>query len=191
MTTTPMIRGYSLQQTAKYVETKLQPGARQLALDSLPGDVRTRMNAFAPAEWYPRTYSAALFRAIAGDQPEADAYRSLVGCGEFIASEATNTFLKMLMRIMTPTLFAKKVPEFWKRDQRGGQFVADVSKADQGLIRMRLEDVEGYDHIGIVSIGWIQFGMTALGKKDVRIAQHGWSQDAPAPRAVEYEVAWS
>ena len=73
----------------------------------------------------------------------------------------------------------------------GGQFVADVSKADQGLIRMRLEDVEGYDHIGIVSIGWIQFGMTALGKKDVRIAQQGWSQRAPAPRAVEYEVKWS
>jgi hypothetical protein len=193
MTATPMIRGYSLQQTSKYLQTALDADRGKRALETLPAEVRGQLDGFAPAEWYPRSYSAALFRAIAASQPadETAAYNGLVSCGQFIATEATNTFLKLVMRIMTPTLFAKKIPDLWKRDQRGGQFEADVSDAERGLIRMRLDDVAGYDHIGIVSIGWIKFGMAALGKKDVRINHSGWSLATPAPRTIEYQIAWS
>lgn len=188
----PMIRGYSLQQTAKYLDTKFDPEDRRRVLDGLPATVRNLMGAFEPAEWYPRDHSAALFRAIAAVRNDNQgSYEDLVACGEFIASEATNTFLKLLMRIMSPTLFAKKVPEFWKRDQQGGYFEADVSRASDSVIKMKLVDVETYDHIGIVSIGWIQFGMKALGKKNVRIDQTGWALDRPGPREIGYEVTWS
>jgi len=190
--TKPMIRGYSLQQTAKYLDTQFEPSVHRRVCTDLPETVRSAMGSFQPGEWYPREYSSALFRAIAqAKNNEQDSYQDLVRCGEFIATEATNTFLKLLMRIMSPTLFAKKVPEFWKRDQRGGYFESDVSGADHALIKMRLADVEGYDHIGIVSIGWIQFGMVALGKKNVKIAQKGWSFTRPGPREIEYEVTWS
>jgi len=190
--TTPMVRGYSLRQTARYLETSFDGETRKKLLDGLPATVRTEMASFAPADWYPREYSVALFRAIAqAKNDEQGSYKDLVACGELIASEATNTFLRLLMRIMSPTLFAKKVPEFWKRDQRGGYFEADVSRAEQAEIRMKLADVDGYDHIGIVSIGWIQFGMAALGKKGVSIQQRGWSLSQPAPREIEYEITWS
>jgi len=189
---TAQIRGYSLKQTARYLESKFDPDTKRRVVDGLPASVRTMMGAFEPAEWYPREYSAALFRSIAAARnDEQGSYQDLVACGEFIASEATNTFLKLLMRIMSPTLFAKKVPEFWKRDQRGGAFEADVSRADDSVIKMRLVDVEGYDHIGIVSIGWIQFGMVALGKKNVKVQQTGWALDKPAPREIGYEITWS
>lgn len=189
---TAQIRGYSLKQTAKYLETKFDPDTRRRVSDGLPAPVRSLLGSFEPGEWYPRDYSASLFRAIAAARnTEGGAYQDLVQCGEFIASEATNTFLKLLMKIMSPTLFAKKVPEFWKRDQRGGYFEADVSRADDSLIKMRLADVEGYDHIGIVSIGWIQFGMTSLGKKNVQVKQQGWSLSTPGPREIDYEITWS
>jgi hypothetical protein len=192
MTTKAMIRGYSLKQTAKYLETKFDSDVRRRSFESLPPVLRSQINTLEPGEWYPRDYSTALFRAIAAAKnDEAGIYQDLVGCGEFIASEATNTFLKLMMRIMSPTLFAKKVPEFWKRDQKGGYFEADVSQADKSVIKMKLVDVEGYDHIGIVSIGWVQFGMTALGKKGVKVKQSGWTVDRPGPREVEYEVTWS
>ena len=191
-TNAPQIRGYSLKQTAKYLDTKFDAETRRRTAEGLPAAVRSMMSEFQPAEWYPREYSAALFRAIAAAKhDEQGSYHDLVQCGEFIASEATNTFLRLLMRIMSPTLFAKKVPEFWKRDQRGGYFEADVSRAEQAEIRMKLADVDGYDHIGIVSIGWIQFGMAALGKKGVSIQQRGWSLSQPAPREIEYEITWS
>jgi hypothetical protein len=189
---TPMIRGYSLNQTAKYLDARLDGEQRRRAIDTLPAAVRDQLGSWKPVEWYPREHSSALFRAIAATRSdEQGAFDALAGCGEYIATEATNTFLKLMMRIMSPTLFAKKIPEFWKRDQRGGFFEADVSAADRAVIRMRLADVEGYDHIGIVSIGWIRFGMTALGKHDVRITQTGWTAGQPAPREIRYEVTWS
>lgn len=189
---TAQIRGYSLKQTAKYLETKFDVETRRRVSEGLPPAVRSMLGSFEPGEWYPRDYSAALFRSIAAARnTESGSYQDLVQCGEFIASEATNTFLKLLMKIMSPTLFAKKVPEFWKRDQRGGYFEADVSRADDSLIKMRLADVEGYDHIGIVSIGWIQFGMTALGKKNVKVEQKGWSLSTPGPKEIDYEITWS
>jgi hypothetical protein len=185
------IRGYSLRQTARYLETKFDPDTRKRVIDAMPAGSRSMLSSFDAAEWYPREHSSVLFRAIAAARGGEDAYQDLVNCGEFIASEATNTFLRLLMRIMTPTLFAKKVPEFWKRDHRGGHFEVDVSRADDGRIGMKLVDVEDYDHIGIVSIGWIQFGMTALGKKGVTIKQDGWSLGSPRPKSVSYEVNWS
>jgi hypothetical protein len=189
---TPQIRGYSLKQTAKYVESRFDADTRKRVGEMIPSAVRTLMGSFEPAEWYPRDYSTALFRGIAAAKgTEAGAYADLVQCGEFIASEATNTFLKLLMRIMSPTLFAKKVPEFWKRDQRGGYFESDVSRAGDSVIKMKLADVEGYDHIGIVSIGWIQFGMAALGKKGVKVVQRGWSLATPGPKEIDYEITWS
>ena len=191
-TNAPQIRGYSLKQTAKYLDTKFDAETRRRTAEGLPAAVRSMMSEFQPAEWYPREYSAALFRAIAAAKhDEQGSYHDLVQCGEYIASEATNTFLKLLMRIMSPTLFAKKVPEFWQRDQRGGFFEVDTSRADDKRIGMRLAEVSGYDHIGIVSIGWIQFGMTALGKKDVKVQQEGWSLAKPGPTEIKYEITWS
>lgn len=187
----PQIRGYSLRQTARYLESKFDADTRKRVIEAMPASSRSMLSSFDAGEWYPREHSATLFRAIAGARGGDEAFTDLVGCGEFIASEATNTFLRLLMRIMTPTLFAKKVPEFWKRDQRGGHFEVDVSQADQGKIAMKLVDVAGYDHIGIVSIGWIKFGMTALGKKDIAIKQDGWSMATPGPREIAYEVTWS
>lgn len=187
----PQIRGYSLRQTARYLESKFDPDTRKRMLDAMPASSRSMLTSFDAAEWYPRDHSAVLFRAIAGARGGENSYQDLVACGEFIASEATNTFLRLLMRIMTPTLFAKKVPEFWKRDQRGGHFEVDVTRADDGRIGMKLVDVEGYDHIGIVSIGWIQFGMNALGKKSVTVEQNGWSMATPGPRTISYEIGWS
>lgn len=189
--TTAQIRGYSLRQTARYLESKFDPEARKRALDAMPSNSRALLSSFDAAEWYPRDHATALYRTIATARGGDEAYADLVGCGEFIASEATNTFLRLLMRIMTPTLFAKKIPEFWKRDQRGGHFEADVSQADKGRIGMKLVDVEGFDHIGVVSIGFIQFGMVALGKKGVQIEQEGWSLATPGPHTINYEIKWS
>ena len=60
----PEIRGYSLRQTARYLESKFEPEARRRAIDGLPASSRSMMSSFEPGEWYPREHSAALFRAM-------------------------------------------------------------------------------------------------------------------------------
>jgi hypothetical protein len=189
---TPMIRGYSVKQQAYFLETQFDPGTRERLLATLPDDIRRALPQIKPAEWYPRTYSVALLRAIASANSEEKAvFDDLVRCGKFIATEATNTFLKLMMKVLTPTLFAKKIPELWERDQKGGRFEVDVSEVSQGKIGMKLCDVSGFEHIGIVSIGWIAFGMEGIGKGNVNVKQTGWSLINPGPTNVEYAVTWS
>lgn len=191
MTSSTMIRGYSLRQTARYIETRLEPELSRRAIETLPPDTRKLMGAFEPAEWYPRSHAIALYRSIVSVRGGDAAFPELMACGEFIASEATNTFLRLLMKIMTPTLFAKKVPDFWTRDQKGGHFEVDVSAAGDGKIAMTLVDVGDYEHIAGIAGGFIRFGMVALGKKGVSIEQTGWSLATPSPRDVHYQIRWS
>lgn len=190
--TTPKIRGYAIIQTARFLETRFAPEQSRRGMALLPAAIREAIPTWKPGEWYPRDTTIALYRAIAamgGD--EAAAYADLVRCGEFIASEATSTFLRLAMMIMTPVLFASKIPDFYRRDHSAGRFEADTSRAREGLITMRLADVAGFDHIGVVAIGWIKFGMKTLGKSTVTITQRGWSLAAPGPSDITYEIRWS
>jgi len=52
-------------------------------------------------------------------------------------------------------------------------------------------DVEGFDHIGVLSIGWISFGLKSLGKADAVVTQRGWSLGSPGPKDVSFDVKWS
>lgn len=190
--TTPMIRGYAIIQTARYLQTQFSPEQSRRGMAALPAAIRDAIPTWKPGEWYPRETTIALYRAIAGlggDEPKV--YEDLVRCGEFIASEAAGTFLRLVMRIMTPVLFASKIPDFFRRDHSAGSFEVDTSRAKEALISMRLVDVAGFDHIGVVSIGWIKFGMKSLGKTGVTIKQRGWTLAAPGPGEVSYEIRWA
>jgi len=189
----PMIRGYSVQQQLLFLETQYEPEISAKLIDQIPADVRTGLKDLKPADWYPRRYSVSVLRAIAsrhGDDEKA-VHDDLVRCGTYIVTEATNTFLKLLMKILTPTLFAKKIPEFWQRDQKGGHFEVDTSGAKDGRLVLKLCEVEGFDHIGVIGIGWISYGLRAMGKEDVTVTQSGWSLATPGPSNVSYDVRWS
>jgi hypothetical protein len=189
----PQIRGYSVQQQFKFLETQY-PGEKSARLiEGIPPDVLAGIRNAKPVEWYPRRYSLELLRAIARgcDGNEEKAAEELLRCGTFIATEATNTFLKLLMKIMTPTLFFKKMPELWARDQRGGHFEVDTASVGDKMGRLTLCDVEGFDHIGALGRGFISYGLGAIGKSDVNVVQTGWSLKTPGPRNVTYEVTWS
>lgn len=189
----PMIRGYSVKQQLNFLQTQYDPEVSSRLFATIPVEIRAELHDLKAAEWYPRAYSIAVLRAIASHQgnDEQQVYNDLARCGMFIATEATNTFLKLLMKILTPTLFAKKIPEFWKRDQTGGHFEVDTSEAKDGRLKLELCDVEGFDHIGVIGIGWISFGLTAMGKSNVVVTQKGWALANPGPKNIEYHVRWS
>lgn len=189
----PMIRGYSVKQQLNFLERQYEPAVSRRLLETIPTDVRTGLGDLKAAEWYPRAYSIGVLRAIASNHgsDEKGVYSDLARCGTFIATEATNTFLKLLMKILTPALFAKKIPEFWKRDQTGGHFEVDTSGVKDGTLKLELCDVEGFDHIGVIGIGWISYGLTAMGKSNVVVTQKGWALANPGPKNIEYHVRWT
>ncbi|HLU65334.1 MAG TPA: hypothetical protein VKZ63_03635, partial [Kofleriaceae bacterium] len=100
------------------------------------------------------------------------------------------TFFRVLLKIMTPSLFAKKLPSFWERDQKGGRFECDVSKVDDRQIQLRLVDVADYDYIGPVSVGFLEFAFNAMGKRGFKVVMPGYSLAQPAQRDIDFHVTW-
>jgi len=192
--TTPMLRGYTVKQTADFVQSGyFSPQVSRDIMEQLPDEVRAALPNLKPAEWYPREYAMSMLRGIAAvKNDDVGSYTDLLAYGSWVATEASNTFLKLFLKILGPTLFAKKVPDLWLRDHRGsGNFEVDVSRADQGRIGMKLVGADGFDHIGIAAIGFISFGLEAVGKRGVQVVQSGWSMATPSPHTVSYEATWS
>jgi|SoiMethySBSTD1v2_1073268.scaffolds.fasta_scaffold193872_1 hypothetical protein len=192
-TTTGMLRGYTLQRTVAFIESGyFDEKTKRQIMDGLPAESKALLAAAKPAEWYPRDALVHMMRGIAAvKNDEVGSYNDLVESGRFVASEATNTFLKLLMKVLTPTLYAKKTPELWARDHRGsGHFEVDADKAHEGRLRMKLVGADGFDHIGIAGIGFLTFGMAAMGKRDFEVTQKGWSLATPSPHEILYDIRW-
>jgi len=153
-----------------------------------PG-ARSAATSLKPAEWCPVVDFAELLRALAAKSegnPE-HARDRLIACGEFIAREATNTFLKIVMKMLTPSLFAKKLPDLWKRDCSAGTFQVDA--ADNKLA-FRLADMGGFDHAPCTAAGFVKFALTTMGKTVEHVQIHSWSLTDPCPDGARVELAW-
>lgn len=117
--------------------------------------------------------------------------QALERCGEYIASHATGTFLRLLMKIFTPKLFAKQLPSIWTRDITKGRFEVDTTEVDEGRLIFRLKDIEGLDFVGPVAMGWIAFVMKAMNRPPQSMKLSGWSRAQPGPAEVEIDLRFA
>jgi hypothetical protein len=187
------IRGYSVKRQADFIRSShFDEATRKRVLDALPPRFQGNLDDIQPAEWYPWSDSVTILRAIASTRSDdASARQLLATCGEWIALEGANTFLKLVMKLMNPQRFANKLPSLWDRDMSSGGFVIDDVDTDKKVLRCQLKGVEGYDHISAVSEGWIRFAMKAMGEKGVDVKLEGWSLATPGPEVARYEVTWT
>jgi hypothetical protein len=185
-------RGYSMLGTQKFIDTAYDAALRQRIRDQLSPEVREKVGTYRDVEWYPAQHFIELLRGIAlgAGTNEEKAREELIRAGHFIAGLAASTFLRLVMKVLTPTLFAKKIPSLWARDNQGGYFETDLSDAGNGKIVFRLREVEGYDYIGPVAVGWIDFAMQTMGKKVVERTISGWSLEKPGPAEIRIDLRW-
>lgn len=186
----PMLRGYMLQRANRFIDQYFQVAEASKIKAGFPASLRTALQELKPAEWYPREHCIVMHRSIAEAAGPAGAYEALVSLGEFMATEATNTFLQLALRLLNPVLFCKKVPTFWSRDHSAGEFSVVGMDADAKRIEMRLSKVEHFDHVGAASVGFLRFGMKAVGAQ-ATIEQLGWSLEKPAPAEIQYTITWA
>jgi uncharacterized protein (TIGR02265 family) len=187
--TAPKIRGYGVIRQLAYAKENLPAEILQPVLREIEEQCGTRD--FDANSWYPREVSIKLLRAIAAAQrDEAGAARALAQCGRHVGDEINKTYMRLLMRILTPTIWAKKAPSHWTRDHTAGRLEPDVSDVKNAHIVMRHEDVAGFDHIGAMSVGVLELMLEALGKKSVSVVQQGWSLATPGPNQVVYDIRW-
>jgi hypothetical protein len=184
------VRGYIISSTIGYLRERVGDAEARRVISGLSPELNAVAGDIKSATWYPVSMVSELNRALVtfcagGDQERAR--EVLAKCGNFMAKEATNTFLKLLMKMLTPNLFAKKLPDFWKRDCTGGRLVVDVAEE---RLTCRFFEVRGYDHIGAVAAGYVGFALEAMGKSIERTALHDWSLASPNVDGTWFEIFW-
>lgn len=181
----PMVKGYMIQTTSSFIVREL---ASTIAPDIL--DVARAAEANVKGtEWRPRADVVRLWRAIADAHPDDEsARRALIRTGQTMSEMATSTFLKLLLKVLTPRMFAAKFPDFWTRDNTAGR--GSVEIVSEKKLHITMHDVAGYDHLGPVGVGWVTFALAAIGMKDVEARCLDWSRSKPSATTVHVEASW-
>lgn len=182
----PRVKGYMIQMTGKFILDEL---ASKVPADILR-DARQAQQMIKPTELRPRGEVVRLWHAIANAYPdEATAYAALVRTGMLIMGQATSTFLKLLLKMLTLRMFAAKFPDIWARDNPDGGYSKVELLGDKKLI-IRIHEVDGYDHLAPVGVGWATFALTAIGQQDVQAKAIGWSMEKPGGPIAHVEATW-
>ena len=188
-----MIRGYCILRGLSFIDDQFGSHEGERIKGRLSEAFQGAIVDLTPGEWCPRECYVELMHVIAGaksDPEEVEA--ALVRCGESMAIEAHGTFLKLAINVMTPRLFAKKLPTMWDLNHKSsGELEIDASGASDGRFTLRLVGVGGYDHVALAYLGWIRRGLAKVGAAGARVAQHGWTPSSPGPDTVTYEVVLS
>jgi len=189
----PVVRGYMLVSTLDYIASPaFTEDQRQLVYSKLSSDVSRDRSAYDVMKWYPAAHANELnngMAAVHGDD-EKKVYELLEGLGMYTADKATSTFLRLIMKILTPGLFAKKAPDFWARDNRIGRMESDISRLDEKRLVVHLREISPLSHVAPSAAGFAKFALTTIGLKNLRVVTKGWSLQQPAPDAVQFEISW-
>lgn len=189
----PLVRGFEIERTLAFIESYFDEESAQRAIRSISDETLRLKSEIATVQLYPRAYLVEALRAIAKINPDEEAaYADLVECGRFMSSEATNTYLRLLLKILSPQMFAKKITTFWERDNRNcGNFDPNETEVSSGYMRLKMVGAAGFDHCAPVSAGFCSFVLSAMGKSNVGARQQGWSLENPGPESYVLELTWS
>jgi hypothetical protein len=187
------VRGHWITGGVKFMRTHHTPEASERLLGSLPKALRATLAEIQPVQWCQRSYHVDIMNAIvSARRDEVAAYESLLTYGQLVASDLASGALRPLMKILSPKLLATRLPNMWSIDhQQDGVLETDIAQIDQNRLSLRLGSLDGYDHIGVVTLGWVRGLLQALGRRDVVVKQEGWSLGHVAPGEMTGEVRWS
>jgi len=187
----PLIRGHVLEHTVRFCRLSYEHGEMARIDGELSVDVKAALDELTPAAWYPRRFQVELLNAVSTVRGKSDAtYGDFLRCGTALA-EPSNDFVRLLMQVMTPELFVKKLPRFWSRDHKGSGDFEVKALSDQRGAHICLRGVQDYDHGAILWMGFIQGVLKQIGASRLIVQQQGWSWSNPGPQEVAYEARWS
>jgi hypothetical protein len=183
------IRGYMILNAASYLRGTLGEQDAQRVFRQMSPSTLQVIETASSAGWYPIAALSEIFDNVAaiGKGDDERAKEALIACGAFIAKEATNTFLKLLMRMLTPNLFAKKLPDFWRRDCTHGRLEVEVTEQ---MLVCRYFDLPGFNHVVCCGAGFARFALEAMGKSIESATVHDWSLATPNADGARLELVW-
>jgi hypothetical protein len=187
------VRAYWISGAPGFLTTRFPEDVAQKLRESLPAETRRSLTELEPVQWCSRSHHVEIMRAIASvKKAEPEAYQDLLGYGEYVSRVRLEGAWRHLMPILTLKLFAKNLPAIWARDhQDGSQLEVDLAPIEEGRLHFTILGARDYDHIGVVTLGWVKQLVSQLTRRSVQAKQQGWSLRAPSPQEIHCEVSWS
>ncbi len=183
------VRGYMFLTAVKYLQAASDRDSAAL-LAELSAQAREHLITLKSADWCPVEVFSEVTEAIAKMGGTDERARDLlVHCGAEVAKEATNTFLRLFMKLMSPQLLAKKVPDLWRRDCTGGKLVLESLDGDS--LCFATSGMHGCSHAVCTAAGFVSFALGAIGKNVEGVELSGWSIEDPCSDGAAFTLRWS
>ncbi len=189
-------RAHCMRGIGNYLRS-LDPARAQLIELKLSQDTLRSIYETSPEIWYPiSVWKEALDTIVAQHSDPVAARAAARSVGRFICEGTVNSFLRVLMKIMTPTLFAKKSGAMMAKDFRGflgGEidYSYDLSKEPEGLMTMTVRNAKTIPYLGATGQGFIEFAFHYIGKKNVLIDEPNCPPNEYAPDVAHWRIRWS
>ncbi len=187
-------KGFYIESILNYVKTKFDAETTKQILSKIPSEVLNEK--YNPIEWYPNDYVTRVFDGIissSGNDEKLVAQR-LVGAGFALAEEGANRFMKYLFKVLTPKMFATKLPSLWTRHHDFGELTLDLAHIDENSFSYNMTAYDGLHYIGI---GWAEWAFGEGMRKQNVHASHNCPEGQifgpygkRCPEVVRIEVKW-
>ncbi len=189
--TQPMIRAFSVHRELEFIDQHFDEADRERVKAQIPSELQEEIGRLSKVDWCPIDHSSTVLRAIASAKNEPKgAYQDIIECGKFLSVEATNTFYKLLLKVVTPAIMLNKLDTFWAKDfKNAGRWEVQIEESGN-VARMKLSGVADMDHIAPLSEGFLIYLIEAMGH-DVTCEVDGWSFEAPGPETISYTIRWT
>jgi hypothetical protein len=185
-------RGYLLVHTGSFLRDALGVDEFKRVIKGLSPQLQELVGEgrATSAGWYPMSFLNELNRVttgVVGQGDEQKARDALFKCGMYISREASNTFLRLMFKLITPKIFLSKVPQLFARDFTSGRFEMEQGERK---VKCRIYDVPGFEHACVTSSGFVATGLESLGKKVENITVQNWSLKDPNVDGAGFELTW-
>lgn len=182
------VRGELVMILRKFIDANLDEQQRAVVYEGLPPQVTSLLPKLKPTEYYPLECATSLMNRVdlvVGDPQKS--FDLLVNFGMFLATDAMNTFMKLLFKILTPSLLTTKFPTAYKRYYKNGILTADVANIGEKMVSFT---AEGHDWLHAEATGWILFIYGEIGMKNIRVKTNVPLGQANVPGDIRWDVSW-
>jgi len=156
--------------------------------DRMRQETREMLKSVQREQWRPMQLVADINDAIYTSCNEpAEGYADMVAAGKVIADYAAGTYVRLLIKLMTPKILASKWPAIWSKSHNFGEMKCKL-ETDR-LLRMTLDDVRDYTHVGPSTVGFLTFSLNAMGLPDAKVVQLE-REASPNSTRYEFQVTW-
>lgn len=189
----PSFKSYGFNATVEFIEKNYDEAARKRIFGGLSSGAKAFLETAKKAQYAPTTYMAELWTGMVKEHANPDdARKQLVRTGNHMGEFLTNPYVRLLMKMLTMKMFAKKFPDLWARDANFGTVVlGDLADIEKGELKVGLKDLGRFPYFGPITEGWFTYSLSAMGFKDLKVQLLDWSMDKPDPSELAYLFTWT